>query len=529
MQPTTQQRAIRTSAGMETPNQTLERARRLSQSLPTVNLANSQTPRRLGNVDVPSTVPSTALQGDRTMADVMTTRANLEQEANARQQFDTDFNALTGRIQNTTPSSPFVNPEQFLNRLLLRGRTDTQEQLDTQRQTQAETIRGFADEFTRTADQARQDLGVPQLQANLAETRTRIAERTNNLRQTLRDFEVNAERRGVAREFVQSERQAVQAQAAEELADLSIIESAQLGNLNEARAEIDTILAEKRQAFDFENAAIEAEIARLESIDTRESQARSEQLQIALQERTRLIETQLANERETRTFMAQAAANGADSGTLAAIRNAQTPGEALLLAGPWIGRLERMQAQANIANIYDQINARQVALREAAMNASTESEKVQKEKEASTEQALGIKTLAEELRNSPGKSAAVGFGFKKSVVGALPFVSGDAISGTARADFEAKANRLSNLLTLDNLKLMSGVLTDRDIQLLATAGSNLSQLNMSEAAYEAEINRVIQTMNRTINNNGITPEQASFYNVLPQEDIETFNSLWETL
>jgi hypothetical protein len=187
------------------------------------------------------------------------------------------------------------------------------------------------------------------------------------------------------------------------------------------------------------------------------------------------------------------------------------------------------QTNASTANIYDQMASRRTALREAALTATSEQEAQQAKAVADTEQALEIKTLASELLQSSGLDAAVGFGVKKSLVGSLPFVSGDAIAGTSRADFEAQATRLSNLLTLDNLKLMSGVLTDRDIQLLATAGSNLSSFNMSENEYRNEVSRVISTMDRTINQNGLTPEQATFWGVLEPTDTDTFNSLWEAL
>lgn len=299
-------------------------------------------------VNMPSTIPAEALNGKYSVSDVRAMRDNREQADMATAQFNTDYSNLTSRIGNTQLSSPFVNPEETLNRLLLRGTTDTQRQLDEQGQTQADTIRNFAGDYTQAGADARTQFGIPELQTNLAETRTKIADRQVKLRETLRDFETNAERRGVAREFVDSEKAKVQSDAAAELADLSIIESAQLGNLNEARAEVDDILAEKKQAFEFENAAIEAEIQRLEKMDTRESQARSEQLQIALQERTRNIETALANEKEQRGYMVDAAANGADQGTLAAIRNAKSPQEAAFLAGPFIGRMDRMQAQASI-------------------------------------------------------------------------------------------------------------------------------------------------------------------------------------
>ena len=185
--------------------------------------------------------------------------------------------------------------------------------------------------------------------------------------------------------------------------------------------------------------------------------------------------------------------------------------------------------RASIANTYDQIAARGAALRQAQTNATTEQSKAQIKATADTEQALRIKQLANELLTTKGFSAAIGVGFKKSIIGSLPFVSGDAVSGTNRADFEAKANRLANLLTLDNLKLMSGVLTDRDIQLLATAGSNLGQFNLSETAYKAEINRVVGLMDRTISNNGITTEQAVFFGTLDNTDAQNFDVIWNNL
>lgn len=334
----------KTSVGMETPEQTLERSRTL--------LANSQTPKTVAStgikVDVPKVIPSTDLAGDTTMGDVMARRAELETIQNQNAQFDADYQSLTGRINAPLTGTPISNPDDFINRFLLNRPTETQTALDQTYQNQAQNTRDFANEYKDAGTQAREDMGMTGLQESLAGTRTRIAERTTKLRETLRDFETNAERRGVAREFVDSEKQKVLADATAELADLAIIESAQLGNLTQAQAEVDRILAEKSQAFALENAAIQQEITRLERMDTRESNLRSGQLQIALQERNRNIQTALGNEKESRSYLIQAAANGADQGTLDAIRNAQSPQEAAFLAGPWVGRLGRMQAQASI-------------------------------------------------------------------------------------------------------------------------------------------------------------------------------------
>jgi hypothetical protein len=210
-----------------------------------------------------------------------------------------------------------------------------------------------------TRQNAVEQFALPELQQNLADTRNRIAERTNQLRTTLRDFETNAERRGVARQFVDAEKQKVQADAAAELADLAIIESAQAGNVAMAQEDIDRAVNAKIQAFEFENAAIQTEIQRLEAMDTRESQARSEQLQIALGERTRNIEQAVADEKQKLTYLSEAAANGADQGTLDAIRRATNVGEAAMMAGPFIGRLDRQAQLANTAQAWAGIQLRQ--------------------------------------------------------------------------------------------------------------------------------------------------------------------------
>lgn len=539
----------RTSAGLETPEQTLERSREFTRTpqvespVPEVNaeVATSQTPNQVANrgvgidTTIPDNIPSTTLQGDTNLQDVFAQRDQLEAEQQNEAQFDEDLNALNQRI-GTVQATPLQDPEGTLNRLLLNRPTDAQTELDSTRESQAEQTRGFATGLEETADEVGEEFALPELQSNLADTRNRIAERQTQLRQTLRDFETNAKRRGVDRRFVEAEKQKVQADAAAELADLAIIENAQLGNLNEARNEVDRQVALQAQAFELENEAIEQEIARLESINTREAEVRSEQLQIALNERERNIEQNLADEKQKREAMLEAAANGADQGTLDAIRNATTAEEATFLAAPFIGRLDRLQAESSLltdqaqrANIFDQIEQRKRQFRKAAQEAGTEEEAQRLELVAETEQALELKTLAEQLKKSSGLSSAVGFGFGKSVIGSIPFISGDAISGTARADFEALAERAANLLTLDNLDLMSGVLSETDIKILESAGSNLRNFDQSEEQFLREVDRVISTMNRTIKNNGVTPEQATYFGIIDEEEAETFNSIYDSL
>lgn len=235
--------------------------------------------------------------------------------------------------------------------------------------------------------------------------------------------------------------------------------------------------------------------------------------------------------------LSQALGQGAPASVMNAIKGATTAEDVVAAAGIYNGDLLAQEAQrasiaasrASTANSYDAIKQRQVDITEAAALAATEKEKQALEITSKTEQALELKKLTNELLSAPGLGAAVGKGFKKSIIGSIPFVSGAAGAGTTRADFEAKAERVANLLTLENLDLMSGVLSETDIKILETSGSNLRNFNMSEAAYKAEIERVSQTMDRTIKANGISTEQAVFWGVLPESDVQTFDSIWETL
>jgi hypothetical protein len=58
-----------------------------------------------------------------------------------------------------------------------------------------------------------------------------------------------------------------------------------------------------------------------------------------------------------------------------------------------------------------------------------------------------------------------------------------------KVDFVNKAERLKNFMTLENLSLMTGVLTDKDIELLSSAATELS-LEGSLSAFTSELNKI---------------------------------------
>lgn len=98
-------------------------------------------------------------------------------------------------------------------------------------------------------------------------------------------------------------------------------------------------------------------------------------------------------------------------------------------------------------------------------------------------------TLAKELRGeAKGKAGAVGFGLQKLV----PFGQSLGLQG-ARTGFEAKVNTLKSNLTLDNLKLLKGAMSDKDLLFLNSIGSSLDT-NMSEEQFNNELDRVIKKL-----------------------------------
>jgi hypothetical protein len=99
--------------------------------------------------------------------------------------------------------------------------------------------------------------------------------------------------------------------------------------------------------------------------------------------------------------------------------------------------------------------------------------------DAPTKRAAEIKTLANDLLNDPNLSAVFG-----PMQGRMPTFR----EGTA--DAEAKVNRLQSLLTLDNLNLMKGVLSDSDIKILQQAATVLSNRTISDGAARAELQRI---------------------------------------
>lgn len=95
--------------------------------------------------------------------------------------------------------------------------------------------------------------------------------------------------------------------------------------------------------------------------------------------------------------------------------------------------------------------------------------------------------INELLLNSKGKRSAVGSSFGKLI--------GDGSRGLQgkRVGFETKARQLAGILTLDNLGVLKGPLSDADREFIQVVSSG-QNLNMSEADFDANLRRVLDKL-----------------------------------
>jgi len=147
-------------------------------------------------------------------------------------------------------------------------------------------------------------------------------------------------------------------------------------------------------------------------------------------------------------------------------------------------------------------------------------------KQGKVESALRLKDLISQIRGHAGFNLSVGsvgsriVGLEGGVVGQLfNYLSGQG------EGFDGLYDQLTESLTLDNLDKMSGVLTDRDIQVLRDAGTRLRKTT-TEAEFLGVLDEMDSIFQRTIDETGITPEQARFYFEADDDTMLEVDNIW---
>ena len=169
------------------------------------------------------------------------------------------------------------------------------------------------------------------------------------------------------------------------------------------------------------------------------------------------------------------------------------------------------------ATALDAERARQIAVQEgrAGIDVDSQDPTVQADLDA---QRLANETAALEAKKA-GESRALAVAAKDDAKYLIDEILGMDISGvygsiesrlpTFRQDTanaESAISRLGNLLTLENLGKMSGVLTDRDMSVLANAASEIQNFKIDETRADSELRRIKAILEKA---SGATPAGAS--------------------
>lgn len=443
---------------------------------------------------------------------------------------------------------------------MLQQQRELQKSQKEQKNTLEDIYSGLADLGTRGATTIKMEeaAGIPQLNTALIEVENEIASKTLLFR---RERE-RIEQAGGSIAQVNAELQDVGRKQNRELADLETIRAARSNTLTNAQNLIN-------RKIELEFGDKQARIDALKYIYNENkdvlNKAEDRQFQTMLRREERGFEVAKQKfvqlEEEKMKYLTNAAQAGADNNTLKAIQSAQSLDD--LYSMPGIQKFALSQAEkldmayknAQISNIYDQINARGVERYEAALKKAQEAKD---QADAGLQKSLAGAALALELQTAPGLSAAIGFGVKKNpisrtlagaatgagvgaaggsvvpvigtiaggIVGGIAggvggfFAGEEAVAGTARADYEAKADQLAAMITLEGRSALrgQGTITDSEQALLARAETILSDKNVSEDLWLDALQQTSQILNLANKRyaeeyGGIPEELGSIYGI----------------
>lgn len=152
-------------------------------------------------------------------------------------------------------------------------------------------------------------------------------------------------------------------------------------------------------------------------------------------------------------------------------------------------RRERLQADVNLQKA-------------KVKDAQLKQDAAEGKKEASAEMAFEAAKLAREIAEDASFSDVVG-----TIDAMTPVLFGES------QDLINKANRLQSLLTVDNLTLMTGVLTDRDINFLTNVASGLNVTEIGIKGSEKGVKKRLEDIaNRIENSQGSIQNSGSTLN-----------------
>jgi len=343
-------------------------------------------------------------------------------------------------------------------------------------------VGGFEDEIARLMGEAgqegqfrsavQQELGIPQEQQTLRDLSRKLTAQRLGLGSALNRAELEAIGTGETKQFFGGKEARIRRESA---IDTNTTAAQMLGVQGNIEAAIS--LADRAVDAKFEPLKRELEVAQfnLERADKYMSGA-EKKLAAAKKQELDFQLNELENERtleKDRTsgifgVAERAQQNGAPSSLIQKVTAAKTPEEALALAGGF---------GVSIGDRLTEAKLKQLAAESG--------------KSPSVEELRGtvdaMKLIAEIELGRAGESGRGGGGLVGSPT---RFVQGKASPfATKGGDFKQDVKKLQDMLTLENLNKMTGVLTDKDIEILRNAATNIS-VGMTKDAFDDELTRV---------------------------------------
>lgn len=274
-------------------------------------------------------------------------------------------------------------------------------------------------------------------------------------------------------------------QSAIELGGLSSMAEALQGNINMATDIADKTIAIKYEPIEKE---IENQKFQLEQVYeqlSREDKKKADALSVALDERTRKIEEEKAVEKSINEIMVEAAKNGATSDILQNILKSKTLEEAVANSGGFYSAQpasEDLQFVAGTAN-------QPAGYFNKTTGIFTPLGSFQGADPESLKKANNIVGLVDEISGL-------------NLAGVTGLIGGRVTLTPNQILADSKIKQLTGLLTLDNMGIMKGVLSDADIKIIKEASTSLKR-TLSEKDFRAELQKIKDISDRVIAGNEI--------------------------
>ena len=324
-------------------------------------------------------------------------------------------------------------------------------------------------------------------------------------------------------------------------ADMAIVQLAAQGRFNSASA-----LADRKANAMFEQEQNQIDAAKITYEDNKDLYNKAEQreFETALTDRTNRVQAEKEQMQAVQKLALQAQMDGAPPDIVSEMMKSKTLADASALGGQFVGALDREQQRASTAQSRSSIaaNYASIDLAERKFNYAQQKDALDAElktmvdagslteeaaaKQKDVESALRLKDLVGQIRGHAGFNLSVGsigsriIGFEGGAAGQLyNFLSGQG------QGFDALYDQLTNTMTLDNLNLMSGVLTDKDIEILSGAATRLRKTT-TEAEFLNTLSEIEGNLDRSVEEVGITPEQARFYYGADEETMMEVDNIW---